>query len=224
MQHPPSATLKILQGANLFASLPNETIAALGDIAMVQTRTAKHVLFLEGDPAPGVYVVSQGRVKISRISPNGREQIMTIVTPGHHFNIVPVFDGGPCPANAEIMMESELLLLPTIALRALVTQHPTLALLLLKECSSHMRSLVNLVDDLALRTVQGRLAKLLVHAATNEHKTPLTQAEVASQLGTVREMVGRTLRTFEMMGLIKLERGAIQVINQKGLMAQADDN
>lgn len=218
---PQSLILTILRSAQLFATLPDEAILALSNIAVVQNRPAKTLLFVEGEPAPGLYIVNQGRIKISRISSAGREQIMTIITPVHYFNIVPVFDGGPCPANAETMSEAQLLLLPSTALRNLIAQHPTLALLLLKECSSYMRNLVNLVDDLALRTVQGRLAKLLAQSALDSPQTPLTQTELASQLGTVREMVGRTLRTFDMLGLIKVDRGAIQVLDVKGLLAQA---
>lgn len=214
--------VSLIRAAHLFARLPEETVEALCTISALQTYPAKALVFLDGDPAAGMYVVSSGRIKICRVSLSGREQILTLVTPGQHFNIVPVFDGGPCPANAETITPSEVLYFPADTLRQLVAQHPALALALLRECCGHMRRLVNLVDDLTLHTVQGRLARMLVQTASSKIKTPLTQAEMAAQLGTVREMVGRSLKTFETLGLIEIQRGVIRVIDQPGLLAQAD--
>ena len=217
---PVEATL--IRAAHLFARLPEETVEALRTIAVLQTYPAKALVFLEGDPSTGMYVVSNGQVKICRVSLSGREQIMTLVTPGQHFNIVPVFDGGLSPANAETMTPAQVLWFPADALRQRVTNHPALTLALLRECCGHLRRLVNLVDDLTLHTVQGRLARLLAQAASSDSKTPLTQAEMAAQLGTVREMVGRSLKTFEALGLIEVQRGVIRVIDERGLLAQAD--
>jgi CRP-like cAMP-binding protein len=87
-----------------------------------------------------------------------------------------------------------------------------------------MRHLVNLVDELALHTVQGRLAGLLLAQAAaaerGETAPPLTQAEMAAHLGTVREMIGRTLKTFEALGLVRVERGQITILDRAGLEAQ----
>jgi CRP-like cAMP-binding protein len=138
-----------------------------------------------------------------------------------------VFDGGACPANAESIDDVQLLLFPTDDLHHVVQRNPALGLVLLKDLTSFMRKLVNLVDDLALHTVQGRLARLVLRiadeTATDAQRAPLTQGEMAAQLGTVREMIGRSLKSFETLGLIKLERGLIRVVNRDGLLAQAED-
>ena len=127
-------------------------------------------------------------------------------------------------ANAERLDESKLLLFPTDDLHRIVQRNPMLGLVLLRDLTSFMRKLVNLVDDLALHSVQGRLARLLLRMADDlATGSQLTQGEMAAQLGTVREMVGRSLKSFETLGLIKLERGLIQVVNREGLMAQAED-
>jgi CRP-like cAMP-binding protein len=106
-------------------------------------------------------------------------------------------------------------------------QHPALALALLREFTGRVRHLVNLVDELALHTVQGRLAGLLLAQAEAAERgaagPPLTQAEMAARLGTVREMVGRTLKTFEALGLIRLERGQISILDREGLAAQREE-
>ncbi len=174
-----------------------------------------------------MYVVAQGRVKIARIGANGREQVLNVIPPGGHFNTVPMFDGGACPANAEALTDVELLALPRDALLPVVGQHPPLALALLKEFTGRLRHLVNLVDELALHTVQGRLAGLLLDQAAaaerGEPAPPLTQAEMAARLGTVREMVGRTLKSFEALGLIRLDRGQITILDRTGLEAQREE-
>jgi CRP/FNR family cyclic AMP-dependent transcriptional regulator len=107
-----------------------------------------------------------------------------------------------------------------------VEAHPALARALLREFTGRLRHLVDLVDTLALHTVQGRLAGLLLAQAEaaerGEPVLPLTQAEMAAQLGTVREMVGRTLKSFEALGLIRIERGAIQLLDREGLAQQRE--
>ena len=216
--------LRIIRGLPFFASLPDDAIAAIAAIAIELYRPAGVTLFLVGDPAPGLCVVINGRVKVSRTSAAGREQVLTVISAGSHFNSVPTFDQGPCPADAHTLSESILLLLPTAALHAVALQHPEVALALLAECGGFLRKLVLLVDDLALHTVQGRLARLLLSQAdsTKGGAPALTQAEMAARIGTVREMISRTLRTFEALGLIQIDRGAITVLDSAGLEAQID--
>jgi CRP-like cAMP-binding protein len=173
-----------------------------------------------------MYVVVQGRVKIARMATNGREQVLHVASAGHHFNTVPLFDGGPCPANAEVLTDVHLLALPRAPFLQVVERHPSLALALLKEFTGRLRHLVNLVDELSLHTVQGRLAQLLLtHAAAAERgdEVPaMTQGEMAAHLGTVREMVARTLKSFEVLGLIRMERGMITVLDRDALAVQAE--
>lgn len=210
-----------------FADLPEAAVADLAAMAVLMRRAAGSFLFLRGDPAPGLYVVTDGRVKLTRESAGGREQVLHVVVAGEHFNAVPVFDGGPCPANAQALGDVTLILFPNDVLRAATRRHPDLAVALLNEFGVFLRRLVNLVDDLALHTVQGRLARLLLEraeaAADGTVPGPLTQAEMAARLGTVREMVGRTLKTFEGLGLITIERGAITVRDRAGLEAQSEE-
>jgi CRP-like cAMP-binding protein len=199
---------------------------ALARIATSFQRQAGAMIQFEGDLAEVMYIVAEGRVKIARIGANGREQVLNVIPAGGHFNTVPIFDGGPCPANAEALTDVTLLMLPRDALLGVVEQHPPLALALLREFTGRLRHLVNLVDELALHTVQGRLAGLLLDQAEAAERgvstAPLTQAEMAARLGTVREMIGRTLKTFEVLGLIRLDRGQITILDRVGLAAQRE--
>lgn len=215
-----------LRKVSFCTALPEPALVALAAITTRVQRSAGTMIQIEGDPAEVMYIVVQGRVKIARIGANGREQVLSVVPPGGHFNTVPMFDGGTCPANAEALIDITLLVLPRDLLLAVIERHPVLALALLREFTGRLRHLVNLVDELALHTVQGRLAGLLLAQAEafarGEAQSALTQAEMAAQLGTVREMIGRALKTFEALGLIRLDRGTIAVIDRAGLTAQRD--
>jgi len=216
----------LLRRVSFCAGLPEPIVTALVAIAAPLHRPAGSLIQIEGDPADVMYIVARGRVKIARIGANGREQVLNVIPAGGHFNTVPIFDGGPCPANAEAIEDVDLLALPREALLGVVEQHPPLALALLKEFTGRLRHMVNLVDELALHSVQGRLAGLLLAQAAaaerGEVVPPLTQAEMAAQLGTVREMIGRTLKGFETLGLIRLERGQIAILDRAGLETQRE--
>ena len=217
----------LLRNVSFCADLPDAALAALAAIATSVQRPAGTLIQLEGDPADAMYIVARGRVKIARISANGREQVLNVIPAGGHFNTVPIFDGGPCPANAEALTDVQLLTLPRIELLGVVAAHPPIALALLKEFTGRLRHLVNLVDELSLHTVPERLAGLLLEQAEaaerGDPQPALTQAEMAARLGTVREMVGRTLKTFEVLGLIQLDRGVITLLDRAGLAAQREE-
>jgi CRP-like cAMP-binding protein len=215
-----------LRRVSFCADLPESALHTLAAIATTTRRPAGTLIQLEGDPADTMYVVLRGQVKIARVGSNGREQILNVIPAGGHFNTVPMFDGGLCPANAEALTELELLVLPREAFRSAVSSHPALAMALLKEFTGRVRHLVNLVDALSLHTVQGRLAGLLLDQAAaaerGDASLALTQAEMAAHLGTVREMIGRSLKSLELLGLIRIERGTIAILDRAGLAAQRE--
>ncbi len=184
------------------------------------------LIVLAGEPPQAMYAIIAGRVKLTRIAPNGREQIINVMGPGQHFNAVPIFDEGPCPVNVEAITDVEVLELPITAIRQVVADHPVLAMAFLREFAGRLRHMVNLIDNIALHSVQGRLAQLLLSRATASEKgelvAPLTQAEMAAMIGTVREMVSRTLHQFELQGYIRIERGTITICNRTALESCAE--
>lgn len=206
--------------------LPEEVVLALAGIAIERTIERGTVITLEGEPAQAMYIVAEGRVKIVRHSPEGREHILHVAEPIDHFNAVPIFDGGPCPATTEALAPTRLLVLPLDRMLALIQRHPELALALLREFAGRLRMMVGMIENLALHTVHGRLARLLLQQAEAAEQgaapPPLTQAEMASRIGTVREMVGRALKSFEAAGLIALERGSIHILDREALRERAE--
>ena len=136
--------------------------------------------------------------------------------PGELFNAEPLFDGGPTPASARAMSPVRALLLPSAVLVALIGNHPSIALLLLRELSARQRELVILLEDLHFRSVRARLARVLLREA-RDGAAAITQQELAERAGTVREIAGRTLRDMQQEGLVRLLRGQVMVLDLDGL-------
>jgi CRP/FNR family transcriptional regulator len=183
-------------------------------------------IFWEGEPTAGLFVVEKGVVKISRISMEGREYIMHLVEPGGTFNDVATLDGGPNPAHATAHTDVVLWRIDRLDVQRLARVHPDLAWALIEDLAARARVAVGLVHDLAMRSVRGRLARLLLEEAGSRESDVvqrlLTQEEMAARLGTVREMVGRTLRGLANDGLIQFDRHRIVILDPQRLAEEAE--
>jgi len=200
-----------------FRSLSHDELAHLASTLIERAFDKDEIVFLEGEPCDGLYLVREGNIKIYKLSSEGREQILSYVRRGGSFNEVAVFDGGPNPANAAAIEPSKLWIMPNQALFEAIQKHPAVAMAVVRNLGIRLRHLVNLVEDLSLRQVNARLARLLLESAKGNEPQSLTQQEMASRLGTVREMIGRSLRQLEVRGLIRVEHGKIVILNRDGL-------
>ncbi len=173
------------------------------------------ILFLEGDPCRGLYVVKSGQIRIFKGSPEGREQVLLIASPGDTFNDAPIFDSGPNPASASAREVSTVYLTPKETVLSLVAGCPS-AVAILKLFATRLRQLTIMVEDLSFRSVVGRLAKLLLDLAVVEGGLApvrrLTQNEMATMVGSVRDVIGRALKQMERAGGIKIEGHHILVV------------
>ncbi len=225
------ATIQALSQIPLLARLSDAALARVARLAVRREYQAGEIIIVEGAPGRSAYFVAQGRVRAYRLSPEGREQVLTLLGPGQTFNTVHPFQpGGVNHATVEALSPTVLYALTGDDLRRLVSQCPELALALLRDFADRLDHLTNLVEDLALRTVRGRLARFLLENAPPEFEEKAqpaqvvrrwTQEEIAVQLGTVRDMIGRTLRTFADAGLIALDRQRIVLLDREGLEAEA---
>ena len=209
-------TPELIATIPLFKDLPPGARAAL--VRVLQDRRYRPGQYLiHQDCAPeGLFVICEGRVRLARIAPDGREQVLQMAGPGELFNAEPLFDGGPTPASARAMSPVRALLLPSAVLVALIGTHPSIALLLLRELSARQRELVILIEDLHFRSVRARLARVLLREA-RDGAAAITQQELAERAGTVREIAGRTLRDMQQEGLVRLLRGQVMVLDLEGL-------
>ncbi len=204
-----------LRSLPYFATLSAEAIERIQKEARELSFSKKEMIFLEGEPCQGLYVVKSGRVRIFKSSPEGREQVLLIAKPGDSFNDVPVFDGGPNPASGSALEPSTVYLIPKETLLSLVADCPT-GLAIIKVLAARLRHLTMVVEDLSFRSVVSRLAKLLLELAVVEGGNApiprLTQDEMAAMVGSVRDVVSRALRSLERAGAIKIEGQRLMVV------------
>jgi CRP/FNR family transcriptional regulator len=206
--------IDVLRGVSYFRDLPDQALTQLAALAVEQRLESGQVLFLEGEPCLGMYLVTQGRVRIYKASREGREQVLTVARAGDSFAEVPVFDGGPNPASADAMEESIVYLFPIAGFIQLVRSSPEIALGVIRVFAQRLRHMTRLVEDLSFRHVTSRVAKLLLQSAheSGADGQRLTQQEMASMIGTAREVVTRALRSLEQQGAIQVQRGQIAIL------------
>jgi CRP/FNR family cyclic AMP-dependent transcriptional regulator len=212
-----------------FTDLPEPVLAALAAACVERRFSRGQLIFLEGEACAGLHIVGSGEVKIFKLSPQGREQILHRMGPGDTFNDVAVLDGGPNPASAAATTDASLWVITRGEMQRLAQSHPALAWALIESIARRARHLVAMVEDLSLRSVKSRLARLLLNEVERATKTGeldrsqmVTQAEMAARLGTVREMIGRALRELADEGLIKLDRHRIVILDRGALVALID--
>ena len=199
---------ELLKKAPHFSGLSPEEIESIKNHVFERTAQDGDLISLEGEPADTMYFVVQGIVKVYRTSSGGRDQILSFVRPGESFNEVSVLDGGPNLGNAQAIGQVVLYGITSRGLEAVVRNHPRVAMNLSRTLARQVRRLASLVEDLSFKNVMSRVAKILLEQAADgaDVKPRLTQQDMASLAGTAREMVGRSLKTLEGEGAIRMER------------------
>ncbi len=224
MEGPMDSTLQSLRHISLLASLSDEALLRVARVAERREFVPGEIVILAGEPCRAAYLVSSGQVRVYRLSTEGREQVLARLGPGQAFNTVPVFhDQGVNHATVEAVAPTVLYAIRREHLRRLLLDCPDLAWSLLQDMAQRLDHLTNLVEDLSLRTVRGRLARFLLdHAHPTQVTGSWTQEEIAASLGTVRDMVGRSLRALADAGLLRMERQRITLLDRSGLEAEAE--
>lgn len=213
-----------LRANPFFSGLDDRVLAEVAQAAVWREYAAGEVVFLEGEPSPGLHHLQQGWLKITRSSPEGREQVLQYLGPGDTFHAVGAFANRPNPATAIALEPAGLWILPRATLMGLLERHPQLAQQVIESMAKRVLELVDLVEDLSLRTVTGRLARMLVEDAEEGalHRPRwYTQAEIAARLGTVPDVLQRALSNLADEGLIEVERRAIRIRDREKLAALA---
>jgi CRP/FNR family cyclic AMP-dependent transcriptional regulator len=212
-----------LRAVEFGRGVPDAALERLAQAARPRRIHAGELVLLEGDRDHALYIVAEGSVKMVRTSAGGREQVMAIIGAGGHFNTVATFDEAGVPADVVAATAGIVLGIPRPAVLAVMADCPQLAEGLLRTLSGRLRALVDIVDELALHSVRGRLAALLLEqAGAGPLTTTPTHAELAARLGTVREVVSRNLKALEHVGLIRVHRGVIELVDPAGLRTIAE--
>lgn len=221
------SVLDIIARIPLFEGLPSEQLEDLAMIMTDQIFRKGEIVFSEGEESVGFYVAVKGRIKVYKLSSEGKEQILHIFGPGEPFGEVPVFTGQRYPAHAEAMEESRVFFFPKESFVNLVRRNPSLALNMLGVLSMRLRRFTALIDDLSLKEVPGRLAAYLLYLSPQEKgrgeiELPVTKAQLASLLGTIPETLSRILGKMAAQGLIETDGRRIRILDRGSLQDLVD--
>ena len=217
------ATLKRVQ---MFAGLSEPELDYLTQRAVTKRFTANELIFAEGEPCAGLWVVNSGTIRIFKTAASGREQVLGVEGPGSSVAELPVFDGGTYPASASAAVDAVLIFVAKKDFHSLVLQHPEVALKLLRVVGGRLRRLVGIIEELSFTTVRHRLAAYILRLAKTEGKStpqgveislPGSQQELASHIGTVRELVSRNVSRLQAEGVIRSDGKQFWVTDLKSL-------
>jgi len=217
-----------LARVDVFSGLTDAELDFLAERTVPRQYAPGEMIFAEGEPCAGLFVVERGSVRIFKTSPAGREQVLSIDGPGNSVAEVPVFDGGPYPASGAAVDRASLLLVRKQDFQALCMAHPEVALKVLRVVGARLRRLVGIIEELSFTTVRHRLAAFLLRLAQEgtesqegvEILLPGSNQDLAAQLGTVRELVSRNLSRLQSEGLIKLDGRRAIIPDKKALEAE----
>ncbi len=215
-----SKAQQILTSVSYFAGLDKNTIAEIARTTIHRSYGPDQIILTEGEPCFGLYIVESGWLKVVKISLEGREQVLQTLGPGDNFNVVSFFTGAPNQASVEALEDAVVWAVPRDAILRLLDKNPSLARLVIQELAGRVTHLIELVEDLSLRSVESRLARLLLEHSRDEtlpRRRWATQAEMAARLGTVPDVLNRALRKLADQGIIQVARHQIQIIKREDL-------
>jgi CRP/FNR family transcriptional regulator, cyclic AMP receptor protein len=222
--------IEVVRNATLFAGLDNEATSALVKFMKPRSLRRGTVLFNEGDPGDELYIVSSGKIKVGRESPDGRENLLSVIGPGEIIGELTLFDPGARSTTATAVSQTELLSLKHEDLMAWLRERPQAAMNLLKALAQRLRRTNDIVGDLVFSDVPGRVAKALLDLSNRFGKPApdgmlvahdLTQEELAQLVGASRETVNKALADFAARGWIRLEARAVVILDIERLRNRA---
>lgn len=214
--------LNIISAIPLFNGLPADQLNAIGQIAVERKFNKGQIIFSEGDEAKGFFVVADGRVKIYKVSSEGKEQILHIFETGQSFGEVTVFAAKQMPANAQTLAKSRLLFFPRSAFVDLITANPSLALNMLAVMSKKLRRFTIQIENLSLKEIPARLATYLIYLAEEQGSADavtlnISKGQLASLLGTIPETLSRIFAKLSGQHLIRVQGPKITLLDRQGI-------
>jgi CRP/FNR family transcriptional regulator len=216
----------LLKRCPLFAGLKDEELKRIRAIANLKHVGKREVLFSDGEEAKGFYVILSGKIKLYKISPEGKEQILHIVSAPDAFAEAALFLEGSYPAFAEALTESQLLFFSKRDFIQLIEKNPKLSINMIVSLSHFLRRFASLIEELSLKEVSSRMAKYLIDLSmrlskegknSSEVELDLSKTQLASKLGTISETLSRTLAKMKAKRIIDVKRNRILILNREAL-------
>jgi len=221
---------ELLKRCPLFAGLKEEDLKRMRAVASLKHVGKKQILFGEGEEAKGFYVILSGKVKLYKISPEGKEQILHVVSAPDAFAEAALFLEGSYPAFAEALAESQLHFFPKKDFVQLIENNPQLSINMIVSLSQFLRRFASLIEELSLKEVSSRVAKYLIDLSLKSSKEEkdrseveldLSKSQLASKLGTISETLSRTLTKMRAKRDIDVKKNRIRILNRELLEEMA---
>ncbi len=212
--------MEALSSVPLFAELDDNVLDVVKHAATLQHHAAGRTVFLQGDPCVGLYIVQKGWLKGVITSPAGREQIICLLGPGDVFNEIGLLTDGKNRVTVQALEESALWVIERETMLRLMDEYPRLCRAITRNLAERVLHLMKLIEDLSLRTVKSRMARILLENAVEgviNRQRWMTQTEMAARLGTVLDVANRTLNSLEDEGPISVKRYEIRILQRKRL-------
>jgi CRP/FNR family transcriptional regulator len=218
----PTDAPTILAASRFFMAVRGTSMQRLAAMAVLRQYPRGTVIFRQDDPCPGVFVVGSGLVRVYKMSPAGKEQVLHLVPPGGTFAEVAVIGGFPCPAFAEALEDTVCALLPTAPFTRALAEDHALCRQLLMGMAGWVKHMVDMLEDIALRDAAGRVARYLLSVSTAADtvvRLPSLKRHLASHLNLTSETLSRTLRRLRDAGLIEANGEHELVVKERAGLA-----
>lgn len=217
-----ASSLDSLMYVPIFSDLPNETIEKIASVGMRKKYEKDSVILMEDDSGSAMFVIASGKVKVTRISSDGREVILSILSESDFFGEMAILDGLSRSASVVAMEDSELFIIQREEFLGLLKEHPEISINLLQELTQRLRAADMKIKALSLKDAEGKVATVILqlaedtgkikHGIVEIEKLPLQQ-DLANMAGTSRETISRTLHSFAKKGLVELEGSKLRILN-----------
>lgn len=213
-----------IKSITYFEGIAEDELTHIMDNTLLRTFSAGEMIFLEGEPTDGLWIVEKGNVKIFKLNPDGGEHILHLCGPGKTFNDIGALDGRTNPANATALSSEVLVwLVPSEVIKYVLTQNPQIALNVIRLLALRVRSLVGQIEDLALYSVTVRLARFLLKQAEDPALSGpgITRTAIAAHIHTTPQTISNVLHVLEAAGTIEFDRHRIVIVNERILRSNA---
>jgi len=218
--------IDLLKRCPLFSGMKEEDLKKIVTTASSKQIKKKEILFSDGEEAKGFYVILSGKVKLYKVSPEGKEQILHVVSAPDAFAEAALFLEGSYPAFAEALSDSRLLFFPKRDFMKLIEKNPQLSINMIVSLSFFLKRFASLIEELSLKEVSSRIAKYLIDLSLKslkegrgfkEVELDLSKTQLASKLGTISETLSRTLAKMRAKGIIDVRKNKILILNRETL-------
>jgi CRP/FNR family transcriptional regulator len=211
----------------LFSNLKGEHFAKILQLVRHLKFEKDAFIFNEGEPGNGFYIVETGKIKIFKLSFEGKEHILHIYGPGKPFGEVPVFEGNNFPASAMAMTKAEIIFIPRDKFVKLIADTPGLAMNMLGMLSMRLREFTIQIENLSLKEVPARLASYILTLSKEHDKTekvvlPISKAQLSNLIGTTPETVSRVFKKMTEASLIGVDGRTITIHDHDALIDLSD--